>query len=323
MSGSCRMLHQVSARACDYTIDKPTSGRVAASSHGFVWTGAILVHMSTSNRHAATALALLMLVVTGCGGGNSDTVDPGAGLEDQRATVDSEFERAVEEARYLREDIAAVRADMRAVREAADSEARRASEEAASLRQEIAALRLEMQQLSDGAAYEVERAASEVKRATEEAKSLREEIAEIRAEMSAVNEVTQGADSLSSEEIAGSLAGEDSYSEAVVIERQVPYTSRSARRRYRGPQPVIYNPPHYSQRRVLAQARQFRRETNRQGSSGSKATNTKPAAPSKPNVSTSKPSAPSARPAAPASRPAPRATRSTQQKPVHIPQHER
>lgn len=285
--------------------------------------GAILVCMSTSTRHAVTALALLMLAVTGCGGGNSDTAEPGAGLEDRRASVDSEFERAVEEARYLREDIAAVRADMRAVREAANSEARRASEEAASLRQELAALRLEMQQLSDGAAYEVERAASEVKRAAAEAKSLREEITAIRAEMSAADAAAQGDESLSPEEIAGNLAGTDSYSAPVVVDQQIPDTSRSARRRYRGPQQVIYYPPHYSQRSIAVQPRKSRRDGKRQSNSGSKATNTQPAAPSKPNVSASRPSAPSARPAAPASRPAPRATGSTQQKPVHIPQHER
>ena len=280
--------------------------------------------MNISTRQAAAVLAALMLVLAGCGGsGDSDKAEPGAGLEDRRATVASEFERAVEEARYLRDDIAAVRADMRAVRDLANSEARRASEEAARLRQEIAALRLEMQQLSDGAASEVQRAASEVQRAAAEAKSLREEITAIRAEMSAADAAAQGAESLSPEEIAGNLAGTDSYSEAVVIDQQVPYTSRSARRRYRGPQPVIYYPPHYSQRSIVVQPRKSRRDGNRQSSSGSQATNTKPAAPSKPSVSTSRPSAPSARPSAPVARSAPRATGSIQQKPVHIPQPER
>ena len=276
----------------------------------------ILVRVSTWTRHAAAALAVVMLAAAGCGGnGNADKAEPGAGLEGQRATVVSEFERAVEEARYLRDDIAAVRADMRAVREAANHEAQRASREAASLRAEITALRREMRELSDGTASEVERTA-------EEAKSLREEVAAIRAEMSAVREVAEQPESLSSEEIAGNLAGADEFSQPVVIDEEVPYMSRSARRRYRGPQTVIYAPP-YAHRSVMTQPRKFRRDGRRQSRSEALVTNTKPAAPSKPNVSNTRPTAPRARPVAPVARSAPRTTRSIQQKPVHIPQPER
>ena len=297
--------------------------------------------MSNPTRHAATVLAALMLVAAGCGGnGNVDKVQPGAGLEDQRATVVSEFERAVEEARYLRDDIAAVRADMKAAREAASYEAERASKEAASLREEVAAIRREMEELSEAATSEVERTA-------EEAKRLREEIAAVRADMSAVREAAQGAESLTAEEIAGNLSEVDEYPKAVVIDdgrRNMPYSSR---RRGQERVRVIYA-PQFSQRQFAAQPRRFRGAAGRMGrpaivkphasqvdnatpaapstpnvsNTGPQAPNARPARPGTPNVSNTRPQAPNARPAASVARPA-RQPASVPRKTVHIPQPQR
>ena len=283
---------------------------------------AILRRMSIPNRHAAAVLAAIILVASGCGGnGKADKAEPGAGLEDQRATVVSEFDRAVEEARYLRDDIAAVRADMKAVREAANHEAERASKEAASLREEITAIRLEMKEVSEAAASEVERTA-------EEAKRLREKIAAVRADMSAVREASQGAESLSSEEIAGNLTGVDEYPEAVVIDDGIRYMPYSSRRRAQERVRVIYA-PQIAQRPFTGQPRKFRRDGHRQSRSGdakqhaTMASNTKPAAPSTPNISSTRPQAPpNARPVAPAARPAPRPA-NAQPKRIHIPQPRR
>ena len=259
----------------------------------------ILVCMSKAIRHAAAVVAVMTFVTAGCGGnGNADKAEPGAGLEDQRATVVSEFERAVEQARYLRDDIAAVRADMKAVREAANYEAERASKEAAGLRDEIAALRREMKELSEAAASEVERTA-------EEAKSLREEVAAIRVDMSAAREAAQEAESLSPDEIDGNLTEAEKYPQAVVVDGEVTYLPYSSRRRAQ----VIYGPS-IAQRPFAAQRRTFRRDGQRQSHSGnakphaSQVANTKPAATSSPNVSNTRPQAPSARPAAPSARPA-------------------
>ncbi len=284
----------------------------------------ILVCMSTSTRHAAVVLAAVILVASACGGnGNVDKAEPGAGLEDQRATVVSEFERAAQEARYLRDDIAAVRADMRTVREAANHEAERASREAAGLREEIAALRLEMKELSEVATSEVERTA-------EEAKSLREEVAAIRADMSAVREAAEEAESLSPDEIAGNLTEAEKYPQAVVINDQATYMPYSSRRGAQRPIRVIYGPS-IAQRPFAPQPRTFRRDRQRHSRSGdakqhaSQVTNTKPAMSSRPNVSnsrpqepSSRPAAPSVRPAAPSARPAPRPA-NTQPKRIHVP----
>ena len=290
----------------------------------------ILVCMSTAIRHVAAVFAVMALITAGCGGnGNADKAEPGAGLDDQRATVVSEFERAVQEARYLREDIAAVRADMKAVREAANHEAERASKEAAGLRDEITAIRLEMKELGKAAASEVERTA-------EEAKSLREEVAAIRAGMSAVRQAVQEAESLSSDEIAGNLTKVDEYPGAVVIDDNVTYLPYSSRRRAQERVRVIYA-PQIAERRFTAQRRNFRRDGHRQSRSGngkrraSQSSNPKPAAPgspnvsnptptapSRPNVSDTRPQAPNARPVAPAVRPA-RPPATFEPKKVHIP----
>ena len=264
--------------------------------------------MSTTTAQAAAVFAVMTLVTAGCGGnGNADKAEPGAGLEDQRATVVSEFERAVQEARYLRDDIAAVRADMRAVRDAASSEAERASNEAAGLRDEIAAIRRETRELSEAAASEVERTA-------EEAKSLREEVAAIRADMSAVREAAQEAESLSAEEIAGNRSAVDQYPQVVVIDDEVTNMRYSSRRRALRPIRVIYGSP-LAQRPFTVRPRNFGRDGHRQGRSrngkprASQSSNTKPAAPSRSNVSKPKPAAPSRsnvsnpKPQAPTARP--------------------
>lgn len=132
---------------------------------------AILGFMKTLNRHTVIALAALVLVAAGCGGtGDAEKAAQRAAEEDRQAALLSEFERAVDEARFLRDDIAALREDMRAVREAANDQVRRASREASDLRHEIAAIRLEMQELSEATAFETERSA-------DEARKLRDEIA--------------------------------------------------------------------------------------------------------------------------------------------------
>ena len=151
---------------------------------------AILKYMSTLNRHTAIVLAALVLVAAGCGGADdAEQAEARAAEDARRAAVVSEFESALDEARFLRDDIAALREDMRAERGAVNQEIRRASRDASGLRDEIAAIRLEMQQLSEAAASQAERSA-------EEARTLRDEIAALRDELTSAREAAERAESM-------------------------------------------------------------------------------------------------------------------------------
>lgn len=296
--------------------------------------------MSTLNRYTATALAAIVLLAAGCGG----AVD--ADKAAQRAAVVSEFERAVDEARFLRDDIAALREDMRAVREAANDEVRRASREASSLRDEITAIRLEMQQLSETAASDAERSA-------EEARTLRDEIAAIRDELIAAREASEAAGN-TAPDVSAALGEAEQYPAPLVYDDEIGNRPSSLQRRVGTPVRVIYGPT-YRQRPFTAPPRGLVRDGRRPGRSrdgrrrASDAdrpkpagrtpivSDTKPATPGSrpaarppgPAAPASRPAAPAARPAAPASRPAARAPAPAprpapvQQKKVHTPKPER
>ncbi len=298
--------------------------------------------MSTPIRNTASVLAVLMLVATGCGGnGEAGKAEPGSELEDQRAAMISEFERAVEEARFLRDDIAALRDDMRAGREAADDEIESASRDTASLREEIASMRREMVELSDAAASEAERSA-------QEARSLREEITVIRDDMSAVREAAENAESLAGD-FSDIRSQVDEYPEPLVYEDEIRSRQNWMRRRPMSPVSGMYAPL-YRPWQVTPYPRNTRREGRRQSRSrdaqenasrvtgGAPTTitsnptpeapsapsisNPSPVAPSRPAVSTPRPSAPASRPSAPASRSVSRPA-GVPTKPVHIPVRER
>lgn len=303
--------------------------------------------MNTLNRHTAIALAALVLVAAGCGGADdAEKAEARAAADDRRAAVVSEFERALDEARYLRDDIAALREDMRAVRDTANDEVRRASREASDLRDEIAAIRSEMQQLSEATASEVERSA-------EEAKRLRDDIAAIRDELAGALDAAAAAENTAAD-VSGALGEADQYPDPLVYDDEIGGRPYSSQGQVGTPVRVIYGPT-YRQRPLTAPPRGYVREGRRLGRSpdvkrqASNVTRTKPAARSKPGASPgnavaprtprvsdarpatsvsrpaarpSTPAAPIARPAAPAPRPAPRPAPVPQKK-VHTPTPER
>ena len=261
--------------------------------------------MSTLNRHTAIALAALVLVATGCGGADdAEKAEARAAADVRRAAVVSEFERALDEARYLRDDIAALREDMRAVRDTANEEVRRASRDASVLRDEIAAIRLEMQQLSDAAASEAERSA-------EEARTLRDEIAALRDELISAREAAERAESLSGD-ASVALSDVDEFPAPVVYDDEIGSSTYTPQRRAASPIRVIY-PPTYRQRPLAVRPRGAARDARRQSRSrdarrqASAVTGTKPVA--RPTKPTSRPSAPALRPSAPAARPTTPASR--------------
>ena len=293
--------------------------------------GTILRIMKTCSRYTAIALAASVLVAAGCGGtGDAEKAAQRAAEEERQAALLSEFERAVDEARYLRDDIAALREDMRAVREAANDEVRRASREASDLRDEIAAIRSEVQQLSEAAA-------SEAARTADESKSLREEISAIRAEVSSLRVTAEKDESLSPNEIAAAEMA--SYPDPVVIDEEDRSIRGSSLRRTQRPTTVIYAPSYERRRVYMTQPHKSRTGARRQRQSadaGPQMRDSKPSSPGKPSVSSPRPSAssvrpvapasrraaPAPRPAAPAPRPAPRPA-AVQQKTIHIPVKER
>ncbi|MCY3988231.1 MAG: hypothetical protein OXF94_06515, partial [Gammaproteobacteria bacterium] len=271
--------------------------------------------MSTLNRHMVCALAAFVLAVAGCGGADDAERDESrSAADDRRAAVVSEFERALDEARYLRDDIAALREDMRAVRDTANEEVRRASRDASVLRDEIAAIRLEMQQLSDAAASEAERSA-------EEARTLRDEIAALRDELISAREAAESAEG-DSGDFSVALSEADEYPAPIVYDDEIGSGTYSPQRRAGNAVRVIYGPT-YRQRPLAAPRRGYGRDPRRSSRSRdvkrqvSNVTRTKPAARTRPHVSPAKavaprapgvtdtrPQAPSTRPMAPAARPA-------------------
>ena len=297
--------------------DKSTAGLLKVRLRG---VGAILRSMSTWNRHAVCALAALVLAAAGCGGADdAERAESRAAAEDRRTAVVSEFERALDEARYLRDDIAALREDMRAVRDAANEEVRRASRDASDLRDEIAAIRHEMQQLSESAASEAERSA-------EEARTLRDEIAALRDELITAREAAEAAET-TSVDVSAALSEADEYPDPVVYEDELGSGNYLPQRRAGNAVRVIYGPT-YRQRPLAAPRRGYGRDGRRQSRSrdvkqqASNVTRAKPAARSRPDMSPTKavapraprvaetrPRAPSTRPMAPAVRPAAPASR--------------
>ncbi len=276
--------------------------------------GAILGCVSQLERHTATALAALLLVVAGCGG-DAEKAGSAAVPSDELAALVLEFERAVTETRLLRDDIAAVREDMRAVREAADGEAARAYNEAARLRGEMTALRLEVQELSAGASSQAERTA-------EEARSLREEVKAIRDELSAMRDAAEETASLSPEEIAGSPGQPQIYPEAVLIDDAAADKRNPYRNGIYQPRTVIYA-PRYAQRPFTPRPRTFRDDGRRRPGRRSSEPAAQPSEPvSRPSTPATRPSTPVARPSAPAISSAPRAP-AISVKGVHTPTPER
>ncbi len=296
--------------------------------------------MSALNRYTARVLAAFVLVAAGCGGaGDAERVEARAAEEDRRAAVVSEFERALDEARYLRDDIAALREDMRSVRDAANEEVRRASRDASVLRDEISAIRLEMQQLSEAAASEAERSA-------EEARTLRDEIAALRDELISAREAAERAENISGD-ASVALSEVDEFPAPVVYDDEIGAGTYSPQRQAVNPTTVIYAPT-YRRRPLAAPPRGAARDVRRQSRSrdvkrqASNMTRTKPAVRTKPDVPRTKavvpraprvagtrrqapsarPAAPAARPAAPAPRPAPRPA-PVQQTKIHVPKAER
>ena len=299
--------------------------------------GAILGFMSALSRYTATVLAGLVLVAAGCAGpDDAEKAESRAAEEARRAAVVSEFERAVDEARYLRDDIAALREDMRAVRDAANDEVRRASRDAADLRDDIAAIRREMQELGEAAASEAERSA-------EEAKRLGDDIAAMRDELTIALEAAESA-GIDSADVSAALGDADEYPDPLVYDDEIGSRAYPSQGQAGNPARVIYGPT-YRQRPFAAQPRGLAHDTRRSIRSrdakrtASSVTNAKPVAPrgprvagkrrqapaSGPAVHTSRPAAPTSRPAAPASRLAAPASRPAPvpQKKAHVPIPER
>ncbi len=250
-----------------YAIEKPLGASVPESPHTRILTdrdnspqgvparrrfgvGAILGGVKIPTRHAMAVLAVLALAVAGCGGGESEDSGPAGAADDQRDVVVSDFERAVQEAQLLRDDISAARNDIRAAREFASAEAERAASETAKLRGEIAALRLEMQELGAGASSRMDETAQETE-------SLRGEIEAIRSELNALRQAGEETASLSPDEISGNFGYVQAYPEAVLIEapaqqRRAPYRSTIY-----SPRAVIHT-PYYVQPPLAARPRLVR-----------------------------------------------------------------
>ena len=310
---------------------------------------AILRIMSALNRRTAIVLAALVLVAAGCGGtDDAEQAEARAAEDARRAAMVSEFESALDEARFLRDEIAALREDMRAVRDAANEEVRRASRDASVLRDEIAAIRLEMQQLSDTAASEAERSA-------EEARTLRDEIAALRDELTSALEAAESAER-SAGDVSAALSEAEQYPAPLVYDDEIGSRVYPPQGRVVNPVRVIYGPT-YTQRPSAVRPRGLARDARRVSRSrdarrqASRAADTKPASrpakpasrpalrpsrpaapasrpvarPSRPAAPASRPAAPVSRPAAPAPRPAAPAPRPApvQQKKVHTPIPER
>ncbi|MDE0680336.1 MAG: hypothetical protein OXI11_09005 [Gammaproteobacteria bacterium] len=211
--------------------------------------------MSALNRYAAFVLAALVLVAAGCGGADdAERAEARTAADNQRTAVVSEFERALDEARYLRDDIAALREDMRAVRDAANEEVRRASRDASVLRDEIAAIRLEMQQLSEAAASEAERSAEEVR-------TLRDEIAALRDELTSAREAAEAAEG-DSGDFSVALSEADEYPDPVVYDDEIGTGTYSPQRQTARPTTVIYAPT-YRRRPLASPPRGYARDARR------------------------------------------------------------